>query len=200
MNIKWDVIGLLGLLIALILLIWVIVAGPADAHTTEEISQWETEWQERFDEVVDNPPLDPEAIKVLVVERVDFVTRHRCHYEVCRAEPAPVRSGSSSGGPDRGLGGNVEQWRGLVAQYFAPGEVDTALCLMRHESGGNPNAKNPRSSARGLMQVLASLWAPHFGVSYEALYDPSTNLSIAAQIHDQQGWWAWSPYGRGLCR
>lgn len=100
----------------------------------------------------------------------------------------------------RGVGADVEQWRPLVSRYFAATDVERALCLMQHESGGNPNAKNPRSSARGLMQILGSLWAPHYGVSLEELYDPNINLAIAADIRRAQGWQAWSPYNRGLCR
>ncbi len=106
--------------------------------------------------------------------------------------------------PYTGMGnGDVDQWLPLVAAFFGdlgPDAVNRVLCLMQYESGGNPNAKNPNSSARGLMQILASLWAPHFGVSYEDLYDPSINLLLARKIYDQQGWWAWSPYVRGLCR
>jgi hypothetical protein len=32
------------------------------------------------------------------------------------------------------------------------------------------------------------------------LFDHWTNLEVAARIRDQQGWGAWSPYVRGLCR
>jgi hypothetical protein len=102
-------------------------------------------------------------------------------------------------GQSEGVRYGTEQWRPIVAVYFKPGDVDRALCLMEHESGGDPQAKNPNSSARGLMQVMASIWAPHFGVSYDDLYDPHTNLYIAARIKDIQGWQAWSPYNRGLC-
>ena len=99
--------------------------------------------------------------------------------------------------------GGVEHWRPLVAGHFSdlgPAAVDRVLCLMSYESGGNPTAKNPNSSARGLMQVLASLWAPHFGLTYEQLYVPEINLWAARQIYNSQGWWAWAPYVRGLCR
>lgn len=105
----------------------------------------------------------------------------------------------------RGMGNgttDVEQWRPLVAGHFSDlGQetVETALCVMRYESGGNHNAKNPTSSARGLMQILASLWAPHFGVSYNDLYKPELNLYIARQIYDSLGWGAWSAYNRGRC-
>lgn len=94
----------------------------------------------------------------------------------------------------------VERWRRLVETEFPTSEVDTAMCVIRHESAGNPDADNPRSSARGLFQILGSLWAPHFGVSQRALYDPVTNTRIAHDIWQKQGWWAWSPYKRGLCR
>lgn len=93
----------------------------------------------------------------------------------------------------------VERWRPLVAEHF-PNQTDRALCIMEHESRGNPNAKNPNSSARGLFQILASLWAPHFNVSYQQLYDPETNVRLAREIYDMQGWRAWSPYKRGECR
>jgi len=94
----------------------------------------------------------------------------------------------------------VERWRPLVATQFPASEVDTALCIIEHESSGNPRADNPRSSARGLFQVLGSLWAPHYGVSRSELFDPVTNTRIAADIWENQGWRAWSPYQRGSCR
>ncbi len=74
------------------------------------------------------------------------------------------------------------------------------LCLVWYESKGDPNAKNPTSSARGLTQILASSWASYFGVTYDDLYDPETNVRLAKEIYDIQGWDAWSPYKRGLCR
>lgn len=94
----------------------------------------------------------------------------------------------------------VERWEPLVAENFPAEEVDTALCIIEHESGGDPGADNPRSSARGLFQILGSLWAPHFGVSRADLYDPVLNAELAGEIWEQQGWWAWSPYKRGACR
>jgi soluble lytic murein transglycosylase-like protein len=94
----------------------------------------------------------------------------------------------------------VQKWRRLVADEFPAREVETALCVIRHESGGNPDADNPRSSAKGLFQVLGSLWASHYGVSQTELYDPATNVRIAAEIWRKYGWSAWSPYQRGACR
>jgi hypothetical protein len=94
----------------------------------------------------------------------------------------------------------VERWRPLVAVEFPAREIETAMCVIRHESGGNPHADNPGSSAKGLFQVLASLWGPHYGVSHSELSDPVTNIRIAADIWRNHGWAAWSPYLRGACR
>lgn len=106
----------------------------------------------------------------------------------------------TSGSPEyEGMGSDVEQWRPLVAGHFEPGDVDRVLCLMGYESGGNPNARNQSSSAAGLMQVMP-FWAPEFGLSYDQLFTPEINLYVARQIRDSQGWGAWAPYNRGLCR
>lgn len=94
----------------------------------------------------------------------------------------------------------VERWRPLVADHFPTSEVDTAMCIIRHESGGDPRADNPRSTASGLFQILGSLWGPHYGVSTADLYEPQTNVRLASDIWENYGWRAWSPYKRGSCR
>jgi hypothetical protein len=104
---------------------------------------------------------------------------------------------------NRGMGNrtsDVEEWRPLVAGHFEPEDVERVLCLMEHESGGNTHARNPRSTATGLMQIMASVWGPEFGYSRADLEVPETNLWVARQVKDRQGWTAWAPYNRGLCR
>lgn len=96
------------------------------------------------------------------------------------------------------IGSNVEQWRDLVSVYFRPEDVDTTLCLMRYESGGNPHAWSDTDD-HGLMQVNYYWWGEVLGVTRTDLYDPETNLWAAAQVRDRQGWTAWSPWNRGLC-
>lgn len=155
------------------------VAIPAQAHSREELDEWVTEWVLRADDTLN---------AALFAEWDDMRERHPYYFD-----PQPVSRSSSV---YRGSGGNVEQWRELVAVYFAPGDVDTALCLMSYESGGNPDAYNS-SGASGLMQILAS-WAPKFGVSREALFDPATNLWIASELR-KISWNQWNPYKRGLC-
>lgn len=94
----------------------------------------------------------------------------------------------------------VERWRPIVSEHFPIGEVDTALCIIRHESAGDPGANNPRSTATGLFQILESLWGPHYGVSTAELHEPKTNVRLASDIWKNYGWTAWSPYQRGACR
>ena len=93
---------------------------------------------------------------------------------------------------------SVEQWRPLVAGQFQPEDVETALCLIYHESRGDPTADNPRSTARGLFQILSD-WAGVYGVTYADLHDPSINTYIAARLRYAYGWSQWSPWNRGEC-
>lgn len=97
----------------------------------------------------------------------------------------------------------VEQWRPLVAKYFAPGSVDRALCLMGHESGGDPNAYNPSSAASGLMQHLRKYWddrSRKAGWAGADIFDPEANIAVAAWLQRTGGWGHWAPYQGGLCR
>lgn len=81
--------------------------------------------------------------------------------------------------------GSVEQWRTLVEQYFPPELVDEALRVMACESGGNPNAKNPHSSATGLFQFLSATWAwssVSAGWGGYSRLDPEANIAVAAWL------------------
>lgn len=152
---------------------------PITPHTPAEQRTWMEAWEERVEE---NGILS----RGLLAEYVDFTDRHMTR----------VPSTTTTRSTYRGIGGDVEQWRGLVAGYFS--DVDKALCLMEYESGGNPNATS-YAGARGLLQVMP-FWARHLGLSPDALYDPATNIRVAKYVYNQQGWWAWDPYKRGLCR
>lgn len=143
----------------------------------------------RFEQAFDGAA-DPAVLESLWVERADWMERHPCRRTIGTWE-------SSCEAPKvyRGMGGDVERWRPLVAQYFS--DVNTALAVMKCESGGNPNAFN-KSGASGLMQVMP-FWADSLGIPRKALFDPATNLRVAAYVLEVQGWKAWSAYRRG-CR
>lgn len=84
--------------------------------------------------------------------------------------------------------GSVEQWRPLVEQYFPPERVQEAMRVMACESGGNPNAKNPTSTATGLFQFLTGTWAwssVSAGWSGYSRLDPEANIAVAAWLVDR---------------
>jgi hypothetical protein len=98
-------------------------------------------------------------------------------------------------------------WQRLVETYFPASEVDRALCIIGYESRGNPDAKNPSSTAAGLFQFLRTTWnsvpTSVTGDSYDSgqVYDPEANVRAAAWLQGKYGWTQWAPYNnRGLCR
>lgn len=170
---------------------------PVLAHTNTELGDWLADWQDRQTAAVSGEAAtgDYRPLADLSLEYADYQHRHPC-WDVI---------GTWTSGCERqavhraAVAGGVEQWRPLIAAHFPASQVDTALCVVAWESAGDPSAKNPYSSARGLFQILASLWAPHYGVSTSALYDPETNTRIAADIWNTYGWDAWSARSRGHC-
>jgi soluble lytic murein transglycosylase-like protein len=115
-----------------------------------------------------------------------------------RQEQARIES-ASSGTAERAvvrssIGGNCESYRSLVSQYAW--NVETALRVMQAESGCNPNALSSTSD-RGLMQIN---WvhSAKVGGNLDALYDPATNVAVAYQVYQGDGWRAWSVCTRGM--
>jgi hypothetical protein len=90
-------------------------------------------------------------------------------------------------------GGGAEQWRSTVAQYFPAESVDTVLRIMECESHGNPLANN--GVHQGLMQENVNYHLPKaialFGPGAD-LYDPVTNIAVAAVISGGYNFGAWS--------
>lgn len=68
-------------------------------------------------------------------------------------------------------------WDGLIGQY--PWNRDKAFRVMWCESTGNPNARNPHSTARGLFQILGGP------------LDPQANVALAYKMYSQRGWSPW---------
>jgi hypothetical protein len=151
---------------------------PIHAHTRAEMTAWEDTW---------HTTAEVDLSAGLLAELVDMRHRHPWYWA----------EGPSEGPVFRGMGANVERWRTLVAVYFD--DVETALCLIAAESGGNPDARNPSSGASGLLQVLPS-WAAVFGYESNDLFDPAVNLEISAALYADGGWEHWSPWLRGECR
>lgn len=194
-------------------LMW--LALPASAHTDAELEAFFASIEERRAVMAQLAParIDTDALLAEIV--ASMRERHPCSRaagtwtEACErpdpvaqpaSETATVRASEETPDEapavDRGIGAGVEQWRGLVAAHFPAGEVGHALCIMSHESGGNPNALNPRSGAAGLFQIMPFWWDAYGGDRFH----PETNVKVARVVWDQQGWGGWSPWNRGLCR
>jgi hypothetical protein len=93
----------------------------------------------------------------------------------------------------------VEKWRGLVARYFKPEDVDRALWVISRESGGNPNAVGDREigGSRGLFQHFGKYWqqrADAAGWGDYSVFDPEANIAVAAALlyGSGGGWQHWS--------
>lgn len=183
----------------------VTMAVPANGHQWHELNEWLDGWYQRFSVAfgyatgrVPATIEQQQMLSAVIAEMDEMMSRHPGWDGTYQDEPPPRPKRATfrwSGTP------GVEQWRGLVSAYFPPEDVERVLCLMQIESGGDPTARNPSSSATGLMQVMYSLWGPPFGLTSRAqLEDPDTNLRIAAYIRKVQGWTAWSPYNKGSCR
>lgn len=110
------------------------------------------------------------------------------------SEPhAPHASFTPRGTPYTGVD-IVERWRPLVERYFPPGEVDWFLKIIACESGGNPDAKNPNSSASGLAQHLARFWPQRSkaaGWEGASIWNPEANIAVAAWLLAQNGKGSW---------
>lgn len=88
----------------------------------------------------------------------------------------------------------VERWRPVVEMYFPEDRVNWALRIMECESHGDPDAKNPRSSASGLFQHLARLWpdrAAKAGFEGADVFDPFANIAVAAWLLEHGGTSHW---------
>lgn len=185
--------------LVLALLLLFLIPATAFAHTEEQIEEWEEEWGKVFWMVVESGGTDGVWGSVyldLLGEREEFMDRHPCYYyDTGCYVPAPVEPKTTTHtqpSVHRGMGSNVEQWRGLVARHFS--NVEKALCVIRYESGGNPDARNP-SGAAGLFQVMP-FWFDHFGGD---AYEPENNARVAALVLAEQGWTAWSVVNKGKC-
>lgn len=182
-----------------IALLWILsLAIPAKAHTTEELEQATTAL------------LEEARYEGITVELIDewrtLIDNHAWWFTPPPPPATRARSSTNPQQPAPAVNAGVEQWRPLVAAYFPADQVDRALCIMWHESRGDPTADNPTSSAAGLFQFLRSTWdwvADELGgPAYDtgAPYDPETNTRYAAWLQATGGWTHWSPYNRGLCR
>lgn len=156
-----------------------LTATPVSAHTGSEQTGWEESWVEA---VFDAGGLTPD----LLDSWLDFQHRHP-ETVVSATNRSTNRPTSTTSKPAvvTPPGPAVERWRPLVETYFQPADVPWALAVIRCESGGNPLADNPHSTASGLFQHLGSFWAERSaaaGWAGASIWDPEPNVAVAAWL------------------
>lgn len=191
------------------LVITMLITGAlrAGAHSTEEIEAFEEEWRDQLGQIAQEAAafggLSIRDLAGLIQLRAEFESRHPWYYQSHEdrsdrielpPQPASSRTSSSASG--------AEAWRPLVERYFAATDVETALCLIWHESRGDPGAVNSSSGASGLFQHLPRYWPERSiaaGWSGASIFDPEANVAVAAWLR-ADGWHHWTPWLRGECR
>lgn len=112
--------------------------------------------------------------------------------------PAPVVAFSpapSAPSEPRQYAVEVEQWRTLVATYFAAADVERAMLIIKCESEGDYLAQNPSSNASGLFQHIPRYWAQRSsdaGWAGADVFDPTANVAVAAWLAYSDGWQHWN--------
>jgi hypothetical protein len=159
-------------------------ALPSHCSTTDEVF---ATWQ------------DPTGDTVPTAWDRDTLTSLLESLQTCRRFLPPRPGTTPNAPPANSLTGDPGRWRDLAALYFEPGDLDRVVCLIDHESGGNPNARNQVTAAAGLLQVMP-FWADAVDIEYDRLFEPEVNLWLSRQILELQGWDAWSPFRRGACQ
>lgn len=107
--------------------------------------------------------------------------------------PAPAPSAPTYNGGAAG----ADQWYDLAMQVgWTDAQWPVLRCIISRESRGIETAKNPSSSATGLLQILARYYPG------ENLYDGETNLRVGLALYQSSGWrpWRYPPkpcYGEG---
>lgn len=86
---------------------------------------------------------------------------------------------------------------------------DTAIAVCLAESGGNTNAKNPNSNARGLWQIMTSVhedmikqvqsyWVSELGTDkVPTIMHPLVNTECAHRLYNESKWQPWEAYNTG---
>jgi hypothetical protein len=84
-------------------------------------------------------------------------------------------------------GNGVGRWTRLARRTgWQWAQLPTLMFVISRESGGDPCAKNPSSTASGLLQLLAFHWSGKFNP-----FIPSLNLKCGLRLYKESGWLPW---------
>lgn len=105
----------------------------------------------------------------------------------------PVRTQAATA-PVQARVGACGGWEADVAARWPAEQVGTACRIIMCESGGNPTARNPRSSASGIWQFLKGTWAGYGGYAEAWLAPPHVQHDAAFALWQRSSWRPWSCY------
>lgn len=115
------------------------------------------------------------------------------HARVHRAEARLAEARrvlSATRGYNALYGAGVARWVWLSRQVGWPwAQVPTLMMVVSRESGGNPAAKNPCSTASGLLQFLQDWWYGKWDP-----FNPRSNLRAGYRAWTKVGWQPWAVY------
>jgi hypothetical protein len=143
------------------------LSGLTDAGTP--VSGWVGTEIHELSAAGSNPAPTPDLLPPVPTAMV--AAQERSSVVEQRTPNAPV-GGSNPSVP--AISPDVEQWRGMVESIFPAFAVETALRILRCESGGDPNATGS-AGEMGLFQIHPR-WHP------DATYDPYGNMLAAYRI------------------
>ena len=172
----------------------------ADPSSSASIQRWACALQGPAEHCRSVPQMDPAAATEVADDAGAPPPTNVSTTTVETASATPLEAGSLAAPSfDRFIPldpQSAADWRPLVAMFFRAGDVDRAVAVIECESHGNPNAKNPRSTASGLFQHLASLWserAVKAGYAGTDVFDPVANTAVAAWlVYEGGGWRHWN--------
>jgi hypothetical protein len=176
----------------LVIVFAVVSTSSAAAH---ELDEWRDDWNGRIHDLTDGARgvgfsiVDYRALIELIQERDAVLDAH----------PGLFRRPETRRGHEHTYPDDVERWRDLVEHYFHPYDVDEGLRIIRCESGGDPDAKNSRSSASGLWQNLGKYWEGRSraaGIPGADIFDPVASTIVAAWLtyETRGGFHHWTCY------
>lgn len=137
---------------------------PALGHSADDLDAWRADWFERVE-------AEPALTVELVTEYQEFMSRH-----AVIVLPAERRAAAPQA---------PEYIEALLVSYFQPEDLAWARRVSFCESRWDANAKNPRSSASGLFQHLATYWdsrSESAGWAGADIFDPEANVAVAAWL------------------
>jgi hypothetical protein len=172
------------ILCAALWFILVLGTRPASAHPHDELIAWQNAW---VGEVMAEGGLTPEMVEAWVHMR----EAHGCDWPRANCVFVQPQARSVTPPSDQTHSYDVEQWRPLVESYFQPADVPWAMRVMACESRGDPYAKNPRSTASGLFQMVRYWWSGASAYPAFDPFNPEANIRAAAWLFYEEGASQW---------